>query len=197
MTCDHKAGPDLSWCIGRDPEAVHALLRASDEHHAATYGLPVPARRPMRTRQLVEAGAVQVLRNETGIVAMFALTEESPFDQELAAFPCARRPLYLQRLAVQPRLLTSIPLLGTRCLRRAVQVARSRHADVLRAEANPDLTGQAELLATFGFARFGPVHMTNGLRRVYLQKVITAQPGAGMLLHRSPAPPPRQPTAPP
>ncbi|MGH3185684.1 MAG: hypothetical protein ACRDPY_00730 [Streptosporangiaceae bacterium] len=184
------AGPDLSWRVGTDAEAVHALLRASDEHHAALYGLPVPNRRPERTRQLVQTGAVQVLQDGTEIVAMFTLTEGPPYDQELSVFPSARQPLYLQRLAVQPRSLASVPLLGIRCLRRAVQVARSRRADVLRAEANPDLTAQADLLATFGFAQCGPVQSANGLRRVYLQKVLAAQSGTATVAHSSPAPSP-------
>jgi len=175
------AEPTWSWQVSTDPEAVHALLRASDEHHARAYGLPVPDRRPARTRQLVAAGAVQVLHDGTRPVAMFTLTGEPPFDEDLSIFPPARRAVYVQRLAIDPRSLASVPLLGARCLRRAIELARAHGADALRAEANPDLTAVAELLATFGFARCGPVRSAGRLRRVYLQKPLQAAPGPAVV----------------
>jgi hypothetical protein len=171
-------GPSWSWQVGTDVAAIHALLRASDAHHAAVHGLPTPARRLSTTRRLVESGAVQTLRHGPALVGMFTLTSEPPFTQDASIFPRARRPAYLQRLAVAPDWLSSVPLVGVRCLRRAVQVATTQGADALRAEANPDLTATAALLVTFGFVPCGSVRAADGLRRVYLHKdLVPAQPG--------------------
>lgn len=162
------------WRVATDAEAVHELLLASDAHHAAANGLPTPNRRIESSRRLVAAGAVQILCTDAAPTAMFTLTEEPPFGRDLSIFPAARCPLYLQRLAVEPRTRTAAPLLGVRALRRAVELAAARGADALRAEANPDLPAVVRLLTTFGFVQYGPVQATSVLRRIYLQKDLPA-----------------------
>jgi hypothetical protein len=164
--------PDLSfrWQVAADPQAVHDLLLASDEYHAAANGLQVPARRLESTRRLVAGGAVHVLTRGRELAAMYTLTSEPPFSEELSIFPAARCPRYLQRLAVEPGWLARTPLLGLRCLRHAVGQAARSGADVLRSEANPDLRATASLLAAAGFVRYGPIRTSGPLRRMYLQK---------------------------
>jgi hypothetical protein len=163
--------PVWSFRTGDDPSVIHALLIASDRHHAATYGLAAPVRSIETSQWLARSGAVQLLMHGERPAAMFALTAEPPFTVPDDLFPGARSPLYLQRLAIEPDWLARDPLLGARCLRRAVELAEGRGADALRSEANPDLTASAELLSRFGFVQCGPaLSSPSGLRRVYLQK---------------------------
>jgi hypothetical protein len=159
------------WEQGSDVEAIHSLLLASDAQMAAEYGLPVPTRRIATTERCVEEGAVHVLRSETGIVAMFTLTWNPPFGQDLVdLFPPQDRPAYLQRLARAASAAAQDPLLGAQCLRRAIERANIAGADALRCEANPDLLRTRTLYELFGFRRYGPVQGANGLRRIYLEK---------------------------
>lgn len=168
----------LTWETAADPDQVHTLITASDRFHAARYGLGVPARRRESTEGLVCAGFVQVLRCGPEFVATFTVTDRPPFAQDVSIFPAARHPLYLQRLAVEPLWLKRTPLLGMRCLRRAVSYAAGLGADALRSEANPDLQATAKLLAAIGFVRYGPMS-TGEPRRVYLQLDIAAALGTG------------------
>jgi GNAT superfamily N-acetyltransferase len=164
-----------SWGIATDADAVHALLCASDAHHAQTYGLPAPARRIETTKRSVEAGAVHILQHGTEFVGMFSLTWEPSFDVAGTAFPERLKPAYLQRLAVRPDWLGS--LVGLRCVRRAVELAAERGADALRADANPDLTATSALLRLFGFRQYGDVQSSeSGLRRIHLEKELKPQP---------------------
>lgn len=170
---------EMTWETATDPGQVHNLITASDRFHAARYGLGAPVRRPESTEGLVRAGSVQVLRSGPELVATFTVTDRPPFAQDVSIFPSANHPLYLQRLAVEPHWLTRTPLLGMRCLRRAVSYAASLGADALRSEANPDLEATARLLAAVGFVRYGPVSSGGELRRVYLHLDIAAEPGTG------------------
>lgn len=170
---------ELTWETATDPNQVHNLITASDSFHAATYGLGAPTRSRESTEGLVRAGAVQVLRCGPELVATFTITDRPPFAQDVSIFPVARRPLYLQRLAVEPHWLARTPLVGMRCLRRAVSYAAALGADALRSEANPDLEATAKLLAAVGFVRYGPVSSGGELRRVYLQLDIAAEPRTG------------------
>lgn len=180
-----------SWRVGADPDAVHEFLCASDAHHATLYDLPVPSRNPAKTRQLVESGAVQVLMHGTEMVAMFTLTDDPPADQDISVFPPALRPAYLQRLCVDPRRLARSPAAGLRCLRHAAELARARGADVLRAEANPDLLATAALLTAFGFVQHGATESASQLRRVRLQKELAARTTAARTMAaRGPDPAP-------
>ena len=148
---------------------VHALLCASDAS-AATSNAPAPVRRLETTQRLVEAGLVHVLRLKGEAVAMFTLTWEAPSSSPESIYPPAEKPAYIQRLAVKPGMPEMGVLLGARCLRRAVELAESAGADVLRSEANPDLERVRALLKLFGFESFGQEESPDGRRRVFLQK---------------------------
>jgi hypothetical protein len=161
--------PRGRWEVGTDVEEVHALLLRSDAHHAIARA-PAPTRRRERTRDLVAAGSVQVLRADGQAISSFALTWEAPFDSAPAGFPSARRPLYLSRLAVEPRWLASEPMIGIRTLRRAIELATSHRVDALRAEANPDLPRVAALLQSAGFKAYGQTRSEHDIARIYLQK---------------------------
>ncbi|MFJ4963927.1 hypothetical protein EES43_28165 [Streptomyces sp. ADI96-02] len=162
------------WEVARLDAEVHALLCASDALHARLSGTPVPRRDPETTRRRVRAGCVRVLRSGGTAVASFTLTTEPPFPPDEARFAPAARPLYLSRLSVLPALLETGEPAGLRCLREALREARARGADVLRAQANPDLRGSSALLAQLGFEQQGPVLEDAGVRRVHLQRRLTA-----------------------
>ncbi|WP_437854459.1 hypothetical protein [Sorangium sp. So ce363] len=165
------ASPQGSWEVASNAEEVHALLCASDAHHATPEN-PAPARRLETTRRRVQAGSVHLLRQGAEAIAMFTLTWEPPFEADLAIFPPAGKPAYLSRLVVHPAGLARGSLAGARCLRRAVELATAGGADVLRSEANPDLTQVRALLGMFGFEEHGRAQSEDGRRRVYLQKVL-------------------------
>jgi GNAT superfamily N-acetyltransferase len=160
-----------SWELSADAEEVHALLCASDAYHA-TPGSPAPLRSLETTRRRVGAGSVHLLRRGSEAVAMFTLTWDPPFEGGGALFPPARKPAYLGRLAVHPDWLARGSIVGAQCLRRAVEVATRGGADVLRSEANPDLTQVRALLGMFGFQEHGRSRAEDGRPRVYLQKAL-------------------------
>lgn len=157
------------WDVGTSAEEIHALLRLCDAY-TATAEAPAPVRNMETTKRNVESGSVHVLRRGAEAVAMFTLTWEAPFEPEDAGFPPAQRPGYLQRLAVKPELLAEGSLVGARCIRRAIELARRAGADVIRSEANPDLARVVALLGLFGFEEFRRTQAEDGRRRVYLQK---------------------------
>ncbi len=159
-----------SWEMAKNLYEVHELLCASDAHHAQIHGLPVPVRRFESTRRYVEAGVVHLLRYGGDAAGMFTLTWESPFDEHTGVFPNRWKPAYLQRLALHPEWLQRDSLVGTRCLRRAIELATDTGADALRAEANPDLLATCALLRLFGFEQYGLVYTNGILRRIYLEK---------------------------
>jgi hypothetical protein len=159
-----------AWEVATDAAEVHELLCACDRYQAAGTGSPVPSRCLETTERHVRDGAVHVLRRD-GVAAMFTLTREPPFKLVDGSFPAARRPVYLQRLAVRPHLLRAGSFVGIRCVRKAVEVAAADGADALRCEANPDLVATRTLLEALGFRQHGPVYGGPGqARRVYLHK---------------------------
>ncbi|MBB4688777.1 hypothetical protein [Amycolatopsis jiangsuensis] len=158
------------WEVATDADEVHTLLRASDRHQGDRFGSPVPARNPATTESRVRAGVVQVLRHSDRLAAMFTLTWQPPFEEPAGVFPFARTPAYLSRLAVRPDLVTAGSLAGLQCLRRAVGLALEQGADVLRAEANPDLESTVDTMVLLGFSRCDGEFGGDGTpRRVYLQ----------------------------
>jgi hypothetical protein len=159
-----------SWEIATEPNEVHRLLLASDE--AAAADQPPPKRSLEATRRRVAAGSVHLLRWQDKPAAMFTLDDDAPFDLAEAGYPPAGKALFLQRLAVDPEIQTSQPLVGARALRRAIRLATDAGAAVLRSEANPDLKRAFALLSAHGFMTFGSAQDQTGRRRVYLQKTL-------------------------
>jgi hypothetical protein len=104
------------------------------------------------------------------------LTWEAPFSLVDASFPPARKPAYLQRLAVVPELLRTGSLAGAQCVRKANDLALGSGADALRAEVNPDLANVAALLSMFGFLEYSRMHSEDGRLRAYLHKYLAADP---------------------
>jgi hypothetical protein len=157
------------WEVADDADAVHALLCASDAKAASDTGTPAPVRGLDSTRSRVGERAVHLLRADGEPAGMFTLTPFPPYDRDLAIFPAATRPLYLQRLAVDPGWAVRAPVVGLQCVRRAIEVATAAGADALRAEANPDLARVVSLLELCGFRPCGPPESSGGVRRLYLQ----------------------------
>lgn len=157
------------WEIAADADEVHALLCASDAAQA-TPEAPAPQRRMERTRRRVESDAVHLLRLDGAAAAMLTLTPEPPFGDDLGPFPPLRRPAYLSRLAVEPVVLRREPLVGARCVRRAIDLATAEGADGMRSEANPDFVRVLRLLTFAGFEQQGPIRSDGRRRRVGLQR---------------------------
>ncbi|WP_052845416.1 hypothetical protein [Streptomyces sp. NRRL S-31] len=157
------------WEIAASAEEVHALLGASDAYAAERHGLPVPRRNMDSSRGLVEAGVVRMLRVDGEPAAMFTLTWKPTFTAEPGVFPPARRPVYLQRLAVRPEFVTGGRMLGLMCMRKAMEEAAGMGADALRAETNPDLGAVVQVLESYGFRRYGEVETDGWMRRVRFQ----------------------------
>jgi hypothetical protein len=93
-----------SWEVGNDVEEIHALLCASDAHHANDRS-PAPSRNIETTRERARTGAVHVFRHDGEAIAMFTLTQTAPFAEPTSSFPAARQPTYLSRLVVAPHWL--------------------------------------------------------------------------------------------
>ncbi|MGW1061783.1 GNAT family N-acetyltransferase [Micromonospora rubida] len=163
---------EWTWVVATDPAEAHALLCASDGHQAARYGMVAPNRNLDTTERRVRAGSVHLLRHGTEAAASFTLSQEPPHGLDLSVYPPATSPVYLQRLAVSPAYEGSI--VGVRCLRRAVELAHERGADVLRCEANPDLLATRRMLDALGFVQHGPALAEGGVRRVHLQRTVAA-----------------------
>lgn len=162
------------WEIAQDANEVHGLLEASDQAQASD-AAPAPRRNLERTHYLVTNGCVRLLRKETQAVAMFSLTQSPPFVLEDAGFRWAARPLYLQRLAIEPgcaRTMGAVP--GINSLRHAIKTARDLEADALRSEANPNLTRTMHLLTVMGFEQQRTAGTSPADNRVYLEFRITA-----------------------
>jgi hypothetical protein len=161
------------WAVAHDPDEVHALLLASDAHSAARYGFPLPHRNPATTARLVHDALVHGLRRSGELIATFTLTWQPPYAADKVGFPPRHKPLYLRRLAVQPRLLTLGSLLGLQTVRRACEVAAQAGADAVRSETNPDQVALMDLLCHAGFVAAGRTSVDGPSRRAYLQKDIT------------------------
>jgi GNAT superfamily N-acetyltransferase len=162
-------GRSWSWETSTDAAEVHALLCACDAYQA-TASAPAPLRNPLTTERRVAEGSVHLLRHDGRAVATFTLSWDAPFSAPLGTFPEANEPAHLGRLAVSPEWLARGALLGVRCVRRALAVAREAGADVVRAEANPDLSRVVAMLRQLGFEEHGAAQSEDGRRRVYLQK---------------------------
>lgn len=166
--------PRWSWRDAEDAAEVHVLLCASDAFHAGI-GQRLPQRNPRTTEAHVQARAVQGLFHDDSLVAMVTLTTAAPRGMDTTDFGLARQALYMQRLAVDPAWLGRDALLGVRCVKHALGIARKRGAEVLRAEANPRLAKVMQLLRTFGFVQVGPVlGAANGTQRVNMQCEVNA-----------------------
>lgn len=162
-------GAGWSWETSSDAAEVHALLCACDAYQA-TPCAAAPLRNPVTTERRVAEGAVQVLRHDGRAVATFTLSWDAPFSAPPGTFPSATKPAHLGRLAVLPEWLERGALLGVRCVRRALDLARQAGADVVRSEANPDLSRVVAMLRQLGFEEHGAAQSQDGRRRVYLQK---------------------------
>ena len=163
--------PDQRWEVALDVQEVHNLLCACDAYFATT-AVPAPTRNLDTTARRVTGGSVHLLRQNGCAVAMFTLTSEPPFDESKIRWPKARNPVYVSRLAIEPKQLAEGTILGLRCYRRVFELALREGADVVRLEANPDLTRVKELLDILGFVRCTSVSESEGLKRIYLQKPI-------------------------
>jgi hypothetical protein len=160
---------EYEWEIASAADEVHELLCTSDRYQAEKFASPVPVRDPDTTRARVRDGLVHLLRQNGRAAAMFTLTDVPAFGEPPGVFPAARRPVYLGRLAVRPDLVADGSLAGALCVRRALSQARQRDADMLRAEANPDLAATVTMLETLGFTRCDQVlEDGDGRRRVHL-----------------------------
>lgn len=157
------------WELANDAAEVHELLCTCDRYQGMSYNSPVPSRRLETTERHVLNLSVHLLRHGKTPAATFTLTENPPFDHDTEIFPNALNPLYLQRLAVHPDLLREGVLVGLQCVRRAMDVAKSRSADALRCEVNPELSATSALLRQLGFKQCRPaLHGNAGSRRAYL-----------------------------
>ncbi|MGW3351309.1 hypothetical protein ACWDA3_49110 [Nonomuraea rubra] len=166
-------GADWAWEDGQEAAELHELLVLCDAYQAERSGTAAPARRVETTRALVSRGLVHVLRHGGRAVASFTLSGSPPSGLDPDAFPAARDPVYLSRLAVLPELLAEGSFAGVRCVRKAIRLAADAGADVLRAEANPDLADTRTMLLGLGFEQQGPVHADEtGRRYVHLQKFL-------------------------
>lgn len=162
---------EWTWKLASDDRPIHELLCDSDSYHA-TMQAPAPMRNQGTTRKHILAGAVHALYQNGVLVGTFTLTETPPRGFCMDVFPKAPRAMYLQRLAVHPDWLERDALVGVCCVRRACEVARERKANVLRAEANPDINRVWRLLKVLGFEQIGPILEERGRRKAYLQRTL-------------------------
>ncbi|MCL6297918.1 hypothetical protein [Streptomyces kronopolitis] len=165
---------EWTWEVAADAGEVHELLCASDRYQGERFHSPVPRRNPATSASLVHDGLVHLLRDGASAAAMFTLTRTPAFEEPPGVFPAAADPAYLSRLAVRPDLVTAASLAGPLCLRRAIALAGERGADMLRAEANPDIESTVECMALLGFRRCAaPFEETAGPRRIHLYRLLT------------------------
>ncbi|MFE2225792.1 hypothetical protein [Streptomyces kronopolitis] len=165
---------EWTWEVAADAGEVHELLCASDRYQGERFHSPVPRRNPATSASLVRDGLVHLLRDGAPAAAMFTLTRTSAFEEPPGVFPAAADPAYLSRLAVRPDLVTAASLAGPLCLRRAIALAGERGADMLRAEANPDIESTVECMALLGFRRCAAAsEETAGPRRIHLYRLLT------------------------
>lgn len=163
----------MTWEVAADAGEVHELLCASDRYQGERFHSPVPQRNPATTASRVRDGLVHLLRVGGAAAAMFTLTRTPAFAEPPGVFPAAANPAYLSRLAVRPDLVATASLAGPLCLRRAIALARERGADMLRAEANPDIESTVECMALLGFRRCTTSSGgAEGPRRVHLYRVL-------------------------
>lgn len=161
----------MRWRIAlpEDEELVHTLLEASDLAAAKRTGTTYPSRRRASTRYLVCRGLAHIgSLDATPVVTVTAgpVPSFEPVALPPPGLPDARRPWYMQRLAVRPGCQDG--LTGAHAVRHAVEMGRAAGADALRAEANPDLPDVMEMLTVLGFVRYGTVDSAP-LRRTYFQ----------------------------
>lgn len=160
-----------TWEVAADADEVHELLCLSDRYQGERFRSPVPRRNIATTESLVRDGLVHLMRSDGRTAAMFTLTRVPAFEEPPGVFPRAQAPAYLSRLAVRPDLVAAASLAGPLCVRRAVRLAADSGADVLRAEANPDLAATVDCLELLGFRRCGTVFSdTTGRRRTHLYR---------------------------
>ncbi|MGA4878022.1 hypothetical protein [Streptomyces lydicamycinicus] len=161
----------MTWEVAADAGEVHDLLCASDRYQGERFHSPVPQRNPATTESRVRDGLVHLLRVGGAAAAMFTLTRTPAFAEPPGVFPAAANPAYLSRLAVRPDLVAAASLAGPLCLRRAMALARERGADMLRAEANPDIESTVECMTLLGFRRCTTSSGgADGPRRVHLYR---------------------------
>lgn len=164
----------FSWEVAADAGEVHDLLCVSDRYQGERFNSPVPQRNPATTASRVDDGLVHLLRVGGAAAAMFTLTRTPAFAEPPGVFPVAANPAYLSRLAVRPDLVAAASLAGPLCLRRAMALARERGADMLRAEANPDIASTVECMTLLGFRRCTTSSVAGaGPRRLHLYRVLT------------------------
>lgn len=164
----------LYWEVAGNADVVHALLEESDAEQARRYGLPAPRRNPATTAIRVAAGQVHLAWLGGHPAGSFTLTAEPPFELEPGTFPPAASPRYLSRLCVASGQLRDGLPIGLQCLRMAITVAARAGADVLRSQANPDVTGTLTMLTLNGFRQRGPITANGPLRVVNLQRELVA-----------------------
>lgn len=157
----------LTWTVADDASVIHELIEASDRRAARSSGTKPPTRRPASTEWLVTRGFTHLGRLDGRAAVTVTVSDVPPYDPEETDLPPATDPRYMQRLAVHPD--AADPLLGFHAVRHAIAVATAAGADVLRAEANPDIADVLRMLTTLGFVRFG-TDDSGPARRTYLQR---------------------------
>ncbi len=158
------------WTRTVDPEMVDDLIRDSDWRNAMP-GAPAPKRNSDRTRHLVERGYSHVLTIDDRAAATVTVVDDAPFALPQGLFTTARRPLYMQRLAVASWAARSHGALpGCGAVRRAVEVAVDQGADWLRCEVNPDLASVHTMLSAFGFRDIHEILEAGKPRRTCLER---------------------------
>ena len=160
----------VRWELAADADLVHKLLLQSDQQHARATRTRAPTRSEASTASHVAAGYVRLQMSGDEILGMFTLSRIPTFDPSRSVLPDALDPMYLQRLVVVTNPVTTAdPLVGLRCVRRAIDEAAASGADALRSEANPDLSRSYSLLLACGLNPFGQVdERSDGLRIVRL-----------------------------
>ncbi|RON88403.1 GNAT family N-acetyltransferase [Pseudomonas fluorescens] len=160
------------WQVATDYLKAHEWLCASDRYHATAVS-PAPQRNPETTRRHVLAGVVHELYQGGALVGTFTLTDAAPHGMDPQVFGEERPAVYLQRLVVAPDALEQGALVGLRCVTRACELARSRRAEVIRAEVNPALQHVYKLLLALGFKQVGTIlHDAEHRQRVNMQRVL-------------------------
>jgi hypothetical protein len=156
----------LTWRRADDAEAVHALLLLSDQQAATMSRTPVPRRSRETTAHLVATGATYVGRDGDEVLATFSVSATPTFDPDEHGLPAVTGAWYERRLAVHP---AAPSLVGLQAVRTAIEVARDGGAEVLRAEANPDLSGVLRLLTMSGYVVLA-TDPDGPTRRAFLQR---------------------------
>lgn len=171
-TVDILSSDSWIWRIARDPDRVHKLLVASDRIMASGGRVP-PVRNMSTTKWAVENRLVHILSYGTADAGMITLSWSSPFDISSVGYPQRKKPLYMQRLAVEPGFRSTAPLTGLRVLRHAISFAETRGADALRSETNPSYQRIYRMLCLHGFEPFLKTRDPDGREHIFLQREVT------------------------